>query len=431
MVTCTFPLGSAAKEQKSYKTVLVNPNNRRPSPLSAIEPPIWLGMIASTMDCVVIDAEAENLTIDETLGRVTSSDPDRVIIVVMGANPSASSTPKMPVALKIAEALETLKIPVLLTGLHPQAIDEFWYAWDWDGYKQTPPVAWDKLPMDKYRAHNWHCLGKPRQPYGVLYTSLNCPFDCSYCNIHTLYGGSRKVYYRPIHDICEDLKILFNRHRVSSLKIWDELFTLNRERVFSICEILAFYGFNTWAYARVGTVDPEMLKVMKEAGINWLCYGFETANPTVQGKGHTRKQLDETVEMTREAGINIIGNFIFGLPNDNYGTMSETLQWAKEKNLEYVNFYVAMPYPGSQLYTDTPSEDLPPTWEAYDQFSPNCKPLPTKYLTSREVLNFRDIAFRSYFDRPEYLKMIEDKFGAEKEIKEMLKWDMTRNSVTT
>ena len=429
MDTCTSPSDSVVKEQRSYKTVLVNPNNRRSSPLSAIEPPIWLGMIASTMDCVVIDAEAENLSVWDTAKKAASHCPDRVIIVVMGANPSASSTPKMPIALKIAEALETLKIPVLMTGLHPQAMNEFWYTWDWDGYKQTPPVAWEKLPMDKYRAHNWHCLGKPRQPYGVLYTSLNCPYNCSYCNIHTLYGGSRKVYYRTMTDIINDL-FNFKHMGVKPLKIWDELFTLNRERVLDICGRLNHFDFNIWAYARVGTVDPEMLKVMKKSGINWLCYGFETANPTVQGKGHTRKQLDETVEMTREAGINIIGNFIFGLPNDNYETMSETLQWAKDKNLEYVNFYVAMPYPGSQLYTDTPREDLPPTWEAYDQFSPNCKPLPTKYLTSREVLNFRDIAFRSYFDRTEYLKMIEDKFGAYNEIKEMLRWDMTRNSVT-
>ena len=431
MVTCTFPSGSVVKEQKSYKTVLINPKNRRPSLLSAIEPPIWLGMIASTMDCVVIDAEAENLSISETVKR--ASGYGNVIIVVMGANPSASSTPKMPVSVKLYEELSRLFVndyrKVYLTGLHPLALREL--VIDWKGYEDTPPVAWDKLPMDKYRAHNWHCLGKPRQPYGVLYTSLNCPYDCSYCNIHTLYGGSRKVYYRPMVEIINELSLFENQYNIKALKIWDELFTLNHARVYQICEHLRRYDFNIWAYARVGTVNPVVLKRMKEAGINWLCYGFETANPTVQGKGHTRKELDETVEMTREAGINIIGNFIFGLPNDNYDTMSETLQWAKEKNLEYVNFYVAMPYPGSQLYRETPKEHLPPTWEAYDQFSPNCKPLPTKYLTSREVLNFRDIAFRSYFNRPEYLSMIEDKFRASNEIKEMLEWGMTRNSVTT
>ena len=323
MVTYTSPLISAVKERNLSKTVLINPNNRRPNPLSAIEPPIWLGMIASTMDCVVIDAEAENLSVEETLRKVVSYNPEKAIVVVMGANPSASSTPKMPIAKAIAEELDDMGVPTLLTGLHPLAMDEFWYTWDWDGYKQTPPVAWDKLPMGTYRAHNWHCLGKPRQPYGVLYTSLNCPYDCSYCNIHTLYGGSRKVYYRPLEDIRQDIWMLESDYGVRTLKIWDELFTLNRERVFQICDILRPYQFNIWAYARVGTVDPEMLKVMKHAGINWLCYGFETANPTVRGKGHTRKQLDETVEMTREAGINIIGNFIFGLPNDNYGTMSE------------------------------------------------------------------------------------------------------------
>ncbi|KKL24264.1 hypothetical protein LCGC14_2417070, partial [marine sediment metagenome] len=278
MVTCTFPLDLAIKEQKSSKTVLVNPNNRRPNPLSAIEPPIWLGMIASTMNCVVVDAEAENLTVDETVKR--ASGYGNVIIVVMGANPSASSTPKMPVALELDRELSRIFIDdfrkVYLTGLHPLCFNASGTI-DWKGYEDTPPVAWGKLPMDKYRAHNWHCLGKPRQPYGVLYTSLNCPFNCSYCNIHTLYGGSRKVYYRPLRDVERDLDILCWEHSVKALKIWDELFTLNRERVLAICEILSYYTVNTWAYARVGTVDSGMLKVMKEAGINWLCYGFETA----------------------------------------------------------------------------------------------------------------------------------------------------------
>ena len=48
---------------------------------------------------------------------------------------------------------------------------------------ELPFIAWDLLPMDKYRAHNWHCFDDPdtRQPYGLIYTSLGCPFKCTYC----------------------------------------------------------------------------------------------------------------------------------------------------------------------------------------------------------------------------------------------------------
>src|SRR5206468_1319401 len=50
--------------------------------------------------------------------------------------------------------------------------------------EQIPDQAWDLLPMAGYRAHNWHCLGgRPRQPYAALYTTLGCPYHCSFCCI--------------------------------------------------------------------------------------------------------------------------------------------------------------------------------------------------------------------------------------------------------
>src|SRR4030095_5848734 len=46
---------------------------------------------------------------------------------------------------------------------------------------EMPGVAWDLLPMEKYRAHNWHCFGDlQRQPYAALYTTLGCPYHCSF-----------------------------------------------------------------------------------------------------------------------------------------------------------------------------------------------------------------------------------------------------------
>ncbi len=51
--------------------------------------------------------------------------------------------------------------------------------------QEVPGVlGWYLLPMTKYRAHNWHCLGgSPRQPYAAIYTTLGCPYHCSFCCI--------------------------------------------------------------------------------------------------------------------------------------------------------------------------------------------------------------------------------------------------------
>ena len=56
---------------------------------------------------------------------------------------------------------------------------------------------------------------------------------------------------------------------------------------------------------------------------------------------------------------------------------------------------------------------LPAKWTGYSQHSRDCLPLPTRYLPAREVLRFRDAAFREYYTHPRYLGMVQRKFGTE------------------
>ena len=281
-------------------------------------------------------------------------------------------------------------------------------------------AAWDLLPMDKYRAHNWHCFEHidQRQPYAVIYTSLGCPFNCTYCNIHALYNGNPGIRFRRPEKVVEEIDFLVRNYKVKNIKFLDELFAIREDRVMRICDLIiqGGYDLNIWAYARVDTISERMLKKMKQAGINWLCFGFESASEQVR-KGVAKKTEQDitrkAIEMTRDAGIYILGNFIFGLPDDNLETMRETLEMAKDFNFEYVNFYTAMAYPGSQLYDDAIKQGikLPEEWHGYGQYAAETLPLPTKYLSAADVLRFRDNAFREYFSNPQYLAMIKEKFG--------------------
>jgi radical SAM superfamily enzyme YgiQ (UPF0313 family) len=175
------------------------------------------------------------------------------------------------------------------------------------------------------------------------------------------------------------------------------------------------------------------MKTMKQAGINWLAFGIESANDNVR-EGVTKRFSQDTIKkairISQNANIYIMGNFIFGLPDDTIETMQETLDLAKELNLEYINFYTAMAYPGSQLYFEAIQKGikLPEQWHGYAQYGEDTLPLSTKYLTSAEVLRFRDKAFTEYLSNHLYLKMIREKFGIEVEehIKKMLKHEIRR-----
>jgi anaerobic magnesium-protoporphyrin IX monomethyl ester cyclase len=92
--------------------------------------------------------------------------------------------------------------------------------------------------------------------------------------------------------------------------------------------------------------------------------------------------------------------------------MQETLNMAMDLNCEFANFYSAMAYPGSKLYDIALREgwNLPKEWHGFSQHSYETLPLPTKYLTEKEVLRFRDNAFHKYFENPRYLDMLESKF---------------------
>lgn len=490
--------------------VLVNPGNRSQiyqvlgSTLAAIEPPVWAALMAmfvrqKGVSVQIIDATAEDLTHEQTADRILEIKPTLTAIVVYGQQPSAS-TQVMPGAGAVASALrrKASAMPIIMLGGHAAALPERTlreeaadfvasgeglytlvdliealkagspdfskvrglYYKDGDMIRATPPaplvqnldqempgLVWDLLPMDLYRAHNWHCFdGLNRKPYAALYTTLGCPFHCSFCCIQAPFKDGEHVlglkasvnsyrFWSP-EAVIKQIDILVNQYGVRNIKFADEMFVLNSRHILGIADLIIERGYdlNIWAYARVDTVKDNMLDKLKQAGFHWLAFGIEAASARVRDqvqKGVSQDDIYRTIKRVREAGIYVIGNYIFGLPEDDLATMQETLDMAIELNCEFANFYSAMAYPGSELYRMAQAEGwaLPEKWSGYSQHSVDTLPLPTNYLKASEVLRFRDHAFQAYFANPRYLDMIERKFGAETRahILEMTSFRLERN----
>jgi radical SAM superfamily enzyme YgiQ (UPF0313 family) len=176
-----------------------------------------------------------------------------------------------------------------------------------------------------------------------------------------------------------------------------------------------------------------MVERLARAGFRWLAFGIEAGSDRVRrdvDKGIAQEQIFATIERVRAAGIHVIGNFIFGLPEDDHASMQATLDLALELNCEFANFYSTMAYPGSPLYDRALREGLPlpESWSGYSQHSVDTLPLPTKHLSAAEVLRFRDRAFETYYSHPPYLAMIERRFGPAvvAEIREMTRHKLVR-----
>jgi len=188
-----------------------------------------------------------------------------------------------------------------------------------------------------------------------------------------------------------------------------------------VCELIIErgYDFNIWAYSRIDTVKKKYLQTLKKAGVNWLALGIESANTTVRRdvvKGKFEDvDIKQIVGEIKAEGINVIGNFIVGLPEDNHDTMQQTLDLALDLKCDMLNIYSAMAYPGSKLYDNAieTNAELPDSWLGYSQHAFETRPLDTKYVTGSEVLAFRDAAFTTYFDDKKYLEYMRGKFGEE------------------
>lgn len=460
--------------------------------LSAVEPPFWAALTAGYLrkegfNVEIIDANAENLSFAETAEQIEYHNPKLVNVVVYGQHPSAS-TQLMTSVGNLCTNIKGLNSSrrILLSGLHPSALPERTlreencdFVCEGEGFYtlkgllsgtdliETPglwwrengnPVhteraanvqnlagtlgdpAWDLLPsLEIYKAHNWQCLGNldQRNFYVSLSTSLGCPNRCDFCSIHKTYGEHRTRFWSP-EWVIRQIDYLVNKKGLRNLKIIDEEFTINPGHFMAIANELIErnYGLNTWAYTRINNVPDEMqLNSLKDSGFNWLCPGIESADEAVRRdvskRGYHDDDIVVQVRKMQSAGINVLGNFMFGLPGDNFGTMQRTLALAMDLNCEFANFYCTIAWPGSELYDRITKQNIavPEIWQDYAQHSRGFIPLPTKYLSPRDVLEFRDNAFHQYFTNPKYLKMVEHKFGqrALNHINNMTKIQLKRN----
>jgi len=459
---------------------------------SAIEPPIWAAMLANHcrskgFGVNILDCEAEWLDKEAAAKMIDYLNPRVACFVVYGQQPSAS-TQNMQGAIDTSTALKNINssIPVMFVGAHIAAlprevlqnepsidyicqnegvytISNFLTAiqnsnFDLSkirglGYRDEenntvlnpsevivpknrlehdlPGMAWDLLPdISKYRTAGWHSWSNNTEkgPFAALYTSLGCPYRCSFCMINIINRTSSDPhivsshsnvfrYWNPDFIIKQFDK--FAEMGVRNVKIADELFVLNPNHFMKICNLIIErgYDFNIWAYSRIDTCKPEYLETLKKAGVNWLGLGIENPNQTLRQEIHKDRfkevKIYDIINEMRSAGINVAANYIFGLPMDTEGSMQETYDFALENMSEMANFYCAMAYPGSPLHLMARDKgwQLPTTYTGYSQHSYDTLNLANDSLEAKQILNFRDDAWMKYHTNEKYLNLLESKFG--------------------
>ncbi len=319
------------------------------------------------------------------------------------------------------------------------------YAWDL--------LPYEKKPLDLYRSPMWHAEydENKRSPYAALQTSLGCQFKCSFCMINLINRNdneeigvssnySKMRFWSPDFIIKEFEKLI--RMGVKTIRITDEMFLLNPKYYKPLCEKLS--SLNTddslrmWAYSRIDTVkNPEVLSLVRKAGIKWLCLGIESGDKKVRLEVSKGKFEDvdvrKVVKQVHEADIDIMANYMFGLPGDTEETIKKTFDLSLELCTSGWNIYATMALPGSFLYKEAVKKNvkLPENYSGYSFHSYDTVCLPTEKLEPWKILEMRDEAFIKYHTDENFLNRIKMRFGekAVKNITEMSKIKLKRKII--
>lgn len=248
-----------------------------------------------------------------------------------------------------------------------------------------------------------------RMPYTTMFTSRGCPGRCTFCSSPTFYG--RSLRFRSAEAVLKEMEEI-ERLGYKEIFLRDEIFTALKQRVMDVCRGIIDKDIDiTWiCSARIGSVDMEMMKVMKEAGCHMLRLGVESGVQELLDnvkKGITVEQTRQTMEWAHKVGIDVHAHMMIGLPGESTETLKETMRFIKEIDPTIVTFGIMTPYPGTPLFDDIRLEHP----EIGDGTSADLSGLHTtsfynEYftdLTADELSEYIRKVYKNFYMRPRYV----------------------------
>lgn len=443
-------------ENKKMKVLLINPNFRRKigesDRIFTTLPPIGLAYIAAVLkkeniDVKLLDMNALNLNINSVLNYISDYSPNLVGLT--------ATTPTISEVFEISKAIKNKfkDIKIAIGGPHPTSLPEesikkdfidfvivgegeitvkelvikllnnkkdfrkikgLWFKNNGKIVKNKerelmheldslPFPAFELLPLGKYKSAN-----SKYNKFITILTSRGCPGQCIYCN-KLIFGNSCRM--RSAENIIKEIKYLKEVYGYKEFHILDDLFTIKRERIIEFCNLIIQNKIKIkWKCGngiRVGTVDLELLKLMKKAGCYSLSYGIESGDQKILNnirKGQTLEQCKNAVKWTKQAGIECVGFFMLGNIGENRETMQKTIDFAKELEVDIAQFSILIPFPGTivRKIIEKEGKIFENEWKNYDNLAGTAI-FEHGELTKKLMEEMYKRAYKEFYFRPRYM----------------------------
>lgn len=383
-----------------------------------IDPKNFLEMVAkSSPDLIVMNTAVTTIDSDMKLAdEIKGILPDAVVSAI-GAHVTAThdltikdshfdiivrGEPEMTI-LELANALRNDNNYQQIAGTTTKQRDRIFI-------NPTRPIIenLDTLPFPaRHLLHNEkyiHPLTK--RTFTVIQHSRGCPYQCIYCVAPLYYG--HKFRCRSVNNVLTELEEVIGKYGIRDIYFFAETATLNKKfmRQLSQALIARKLNINWWSNARVDSVDLEILQLMKKSGCSLLAFGVESGVQEILDKAKKGIRLNQTIRTFRlcqKVGIETNAFVIFGLPGETKETMRRTLNFVKKLNPDYVEFFPAIPFPGTELCEILKNQGLIVSDELslYDGYL-GCV-VRTQDMTDKELSRFIKNAYYSFYLRPQYI----------------------------
>jgi len=279
-----------------------------------------------------------------------------------------------------------------------------------------PYPAWEDINIALYK------MPITGEMFLLVMASRGCPFSCTFCAAHTLYGKKRR--FRSAVRIVDEIVYVKKKFGVSSFLFWAEGFVADKNRVYEICDEIIKRGlkFKWVANSRVDVVDLPLLRKMKEAGCWMIGYGIESGNQDILDttkKGIMLSQIEDAVKLSKQADLKITAHVIVGIPGETRLHILKTSSFINKLGVDFLQLYCCVPFPGSPLYEQTKKNGCISNndWRMFEQ---NFCVLTTPQISAQEVMKLRKKILRGFYLSPKKILHVVRDIKSLRELKNFL-----------
>ncbi len=265
-----------------------------------------------------------------------------------------------------------------------------------------PLPARHLLPMEKYIPFP---VQYRRLPVVHMFVTRGCPWNCSFCCTPFTWG--REVRFRSPENVVREIKHLMDKFGAREISFWDDTFTANRPWLTEVCDRIAAEKLDIiWScFGRANDITESLARKMKEGGCWEIFFGLESANQ--DSLNAIRKGLSPTItqratKIAQQAGIEIRGLFMLGLPEETPETAENTINFAIDLDLDYAQFTLTTPHKGTDLYATAKQYGMMIDEDSSRNTQNEAIFIPTGYKSARELQDTVKRAYRRFYFRPSY-----------------------------